>query len=264
MESDKSLLITIVTVSYNVVDTIEATICSVINQSYLNIEYIIIDGGSSDGTVDVIKQYEDRLAYWVSEPDNGIYDAMNKGIQKSNGHFLLFLNSGDCFDNHHVLTNFDSYIQNMEQHLNTIFLGDILCYYKKEAIGIVHAKVSASPWYTPPHQGMFIPLQIIKKCLYDSRFRYLADRELLLRMKHKCHCDLAKLGFVISTYDLSGISSNRRNSLIIFKEAFSISKMYHDEMFLCLWEYFKSVTKYLLSFIINEKLYFRMLYSRKR
>ena len=78
-------LISVITVSYNAVLTIEQTILSVINQTYLNIEYIIIDGGSTDGTVNVIKKYADKIAYWVSEPDKGIYDAMNKGIAYSHG-----------------------------------------------------------------------------------------------------------------------------------------------------------------------------------
>ena len=73
-------LISVVTVSYNAVSTIEQTIISVLNQMYFNIEYIIIDGGSTDGTVDIIKRYDDKIAYWQSEPDRGIYDAMNKGI----------------------------------------------------------------------------------------------------------------------------------------------------------------------------------------
>lgn len=75
------LKISIITVSYNAAATIEQTILSVIRQDYPNIEYIVIDGGSTDGTVDMIRKYEDQIAYWVSEPDAGIYDAMNKGIR---------------------------------------------------------------------------------------------------------------------------------------------------------------------------------------
>ena len=96
MEMTKPL-ITVITVVYNDVSNIEQTILSVINQIYPNLEYIIIDGGSTDGTVDVIKKYVNRLAYWISEPDKGIYDAMNKGVRKAKGKWVNFMNSGDLF-----------------------------------------------------------------------------------------------------------------------------------------------------------------------
>lgn len=91
-------MISVITVSYNAVSTIEQTILSVINQTYSNIEYIIIDGGSTDGTIDIIRRYEDKIAYWVSEPDRGIYDAMNKGASKANGEYIAFLNSDDWYE----------------------------------------------------------------------------------------------------------------------------------------------------------------------
>ena len=95
---DKTQLkISVVTVCYNAVDCIEETMLSVLDQTYPNIEYIVIDGGSSDGTADVIRKYADRLAYWVSEPDKGIYDAMNKGIVAATGDYINFMNAGDRY-----------------------------------------------------------------------------------------------------------------------------------------------------------------------
>ena len=103
LSKETDTLISVVTVSYNAVSTIEQTILSVINQTYPNVEYIIIDGGSTDGTVDIIKKYADKIAYWVSEPDKGIYDAMNKGGLKTTGDFIQFLNAGDWLENEHVI-----------------------------------------------------------------------------------------------------------------------------------------------------------------
>ena len=97
--------ISIITISYNAVKDIENTILSVLNQTYPNIEYIIIDGGSTDGTLDIIKKYQDKITYWVSEPDKGIYDAMNKGTLKATGEWLNFMNAGDTFYNEQVLEN---------------------------------------------------------------------------------------------------------------------------------------------------------------
>jgi len=90
--------VSIITVVYNGIAHLEQTIKSVLNQSYENIEYIIIDGGSTDGTVELIKKYEDKIAYWVSEPDGGIYDAMNKGIAKASGEIVGLINADDWYE----------------------------------------------------------------------------------------------------------------------------------------------------------------------
>lgn len=101
----ENLKVTVITVVRNDVQHIEQTMLSVLNQTYSNIEYIIIDGGSTDGTVDIIKKYADRLAYWISEPDGGIYPAMNKGLKQASGDWVNFMNSGDVFSDDKVLEN---------------------------------------------------------------------------------------------------------------------------------------------------------------
>ena len=96
-------LVSVVTVVFNGEKYLEETIQSVINQTYDNVEYTLIDGGSTDGTVDIIRKYEDKIAYWISEPDNGIFDAMNKGADKATGEYIYYLNAGDVFYSRNTL-----------------------------------------------------------------------------------------------------------------------------------------------------------------
>lgn len=102
--SEKPLL-TVVTVVYNGEKHLEETILSVINQTYENIEYILIDGGSTDNTVDIIRKYEDSIDFWISEKDQGIYDAMNKASDLANGKWINYMNCGDTFCNKDVIKN---------------------------------------------------------------------------------------------------------------------------------------------------------------
>lgn len=118
--------ISIITVSYNSAGTIERTIKSVIQQDYGDVEYIVIDGGSTDGTVDVIRKYEKKIFFWLSEPDEGIYDAMNKGIRRATGEIIAFLNSDDWYQK-----NILSEVAEQFQDNNTqIVCGDV--YYHQE------------------------------------------------------------------------------------------------------------------------------------
>ncbi|MCR5146562.1 MAG: glycosyltransferase [Clostridia bacterium] len=103
---EKKLKISVVTVVFNGEKTLEKTIQSVINQTYENIEYLIIDGGSSDSTVDIIKKYESKISFWKSEADKGIYDAMNKGLVQATGDFIIFLGADDLFVDREVVQNF--------------------------------------------------------------------------------------------------------------------------------------------------------------
>lgn len=103
--------LSIITVNYNNASGLEKTFKSVFSQSCNNFEYLVIDGGSTDGSVDIIKQNEDNISYWVSEKDKGIYHAMNKGIKKATGDYLIFLNSGDCFHTFDILDRCYTFIR---------------------------------------------------------------------------------------------------------------------------------------------------------
>lgn len=171
-------LISIITVVYNSKKLLEKTINSVITQTYVNIEYIIIDAGSTDGTVDIIKKYEDNIDYWLSEKDEGIYDGMNKGIDKSSGEWIFFLNSGDLFKTKEVLAEiFDKpiYSQNSD-----ILYGDIDIDYKtfkkhKKAGSLIN--ITKKMQFS--HQSIFIKRNIITKNKFDTSFRYAADYQMI-------------------------------------------------------------------------------------
>ena len=118
--------VTVVTVTYNAAESLEKTILSVLQQNYSNVEYIIIDGGSTDGSVEIIKKYSDKIAYWVSEPDRGIYDAMNKGIRKATGEWINFMNAGDLFFHESTLS---SVFSKQNHSLYDIMYSDVMCVY---------------------------------------------------------------------------------------------------------------------------------------
>ena len=105
MNDNHGLKITIVSVVYNGVKTIENMIMSVVNQSYKNIEFIIIDGGSVDGTVDILKKYDTQITFWCSEKDNGIYDAMNKALDHVSGDYVQFIGADDFFISENVISD---------------------------------------------------------------------------------------------------------------------------------------------------------------
>lgn len=165
----------IITINYNNKDGLRNTIESVINQTFTNFEYIIIDGGSTDGSVDVIKEYADRIDYWVSEPDKGIYNAMNKGIKQAHGKYLNFMNSGDCFFNELCL----EYINKCNDK-SDLLIGKDYYYDKisnKSFMTILPPILDMFIFYkhTLPHQSTFFKKDLFKSYLYDEEFHYVSD-----------------------------------------------------------------------------------------
>lgn len=170
-------LISVVTVCFNAVKDIEKTILSVINQTYENIEYIIIDGGSTDGTVDVIKKYADRITYWISEPDKGIYDAMNKGIKVATGEWINFMNAGDCFVKETVLE--DCFGRTVYNHDERVLYGNCIYKYKWGYRRVVPEDIrNIVNRMTMCHQSVFI--RGYKDVYFDLEYKLAADYNQIL------------------------------------------------------------------------------------
>jgi hypothetical protein len=193
--SEEKPLITFVTVVFNGEKFLEKTILSIINQTYDNIEYIIIDGGSTDGTLDIIKKYEQAIDYWVSEKDKGIYDAMNKGIDLATGEWINFMNAGDRlldFNQAKVFTKNNKLRAYCFPVINTHSDG---------------SKVLFKGRLTNPHQGIFYMLQIFKNIGKYEQYKLISDRLYFDEMKNN-NVDLIYSNMAIAEFDMSGVSSS--------------------------------------------------------
>lgn len=203
-------LISIITVAYNAVSTIEETILSVINQTYPNIEYIIIDGGSTDGTIDIINKYEDKITYWISEPDKGIYDAMNKGIDKATGEWINFMNCGDTFYSN---TTIDDVFKKANLKSDIIYGNTNLLYSVGNYIKSGD-KVSDINYMPFCHQSSFVKTIFMKEYNFDLQYKICADKNFF-RIMYKTNKSFEYVDIIISNYDANfGISSTNYKQLI--------------------------------------------------
>lgn len=172
--------VSIITVSYNSEKTIEQTIQSVIGQTYEDIEYIIIDGGSTDTTMDIVKKYQDKIVYTVSEPDKGIYNAMNKGIKVASGNIIGIINSDDWYD----LEAVEKAVKAFQTNSAEVLYGDCIYIYESgKRVRNIKYPLEAM-WYlmVTPHPTVFVKKEIYQKYgIFDESYRMAADYELMLR-----------------------------------------------------------------------------------
>lgn len=196
----------IVTVSYNCAGTIGKTIESVMRQDYAGKEYILIDGGSTDGTAELVKTHRNDFSYWCSEPDGGIYQGMNKGIAQAQGEWIIFMNAGDTFASTHVLSDIASYINKGEYD---IVYGDILTGKN----GTPKLKPASEPCNKQRmyfcHQAAFARTALLKQMPFDTRFNMSADFHFFKR------CYLSGYRFrhvpvIVAVYDSHGVSNRQR------------------------------------------------------
>lgn len=198
---NKEIWITVVTICYNSEKYIEETILSVINQSYKHFEYIIIDGGSTDGTADIIKQYESSVDYWISEKDNGIYDAMNKGIIMANGKWLNFMNSGDTFYDQNTLKIISKLF--FQDNISFIY-SDTMLKYNSTIYGMYESNIKTKNFI---HQSC-----IYKKELHTQYGNYVVRNNFFAAdyffFNLVPNGNIMKTDNIISVYDKGGVSGN--------------------------------------------------------
>lgn len=165
----------IITVNYNNKQGLQRTIKSVINQTYHDYEFIVIDGGSTDGSVDIIKMYNEYITYWVSEPDGGIYQGMNKGVLKAKGDYLNFLNSGDCFYDIDVLEKVAAYNYHDDFIVGKDYHYDPQTSQGHTSIQPVRTTMIHFFVATLDHQSSFIKRELFNNSLYDENHKLVSD-----------------------------------------------------------------------------------------
>ncbi|BCD98333.1 glycosyltransferase family 2 protein [Marinagarivorans cellulosilyticus] len=214
--------ITVVTVVYNGATEIENTINSVLGQDYSNIEYIIVDGGSTDGTLEIIKRYESNISQWVSEPDKGIYDAMNKGIQMATGDVINFMNAGDRFASSVILSQVAVLLK--PDSLKILY-GDHQVLYPDGQVKVRRAKTldKRIPRKMPCcHQSMFVPVAEAKSSPFDLTYIMAADFFQFLSIRNS-GVGIINTANNISIVSSGGVSDTTRKTVWLeYKRAYRV------------------------------------------
>jgi glycosyltransferase involved in cell wall biosynthesis len=220
--------ISVITVTLNAAATFSETSQSILDQDYPDLEWIVVDGGSVDGTVDMIRAVSDRVNRWITEPDKGLYDAMNKGIGMATGTWINFMNAGDTFASQTVISDiFRKEIVDAE-----IIYGGCMIRYP----GLLAWKAAGEPERFPKempvcHQSVFIRTQVVRSCLFDLQFPIGADYHQLARLfasGKRFH----RMEIPIAIYDIRGNSNKKMVASAcehyrIARQVFGLSWMAH-------------------------------------
>lgn len=222
--------ITVITVTRNADAHLEQTIQSVIEQDYPNLEYIIIDGASTDGTLDIIRRYESYITKWISEPDRGIYDAMNKGIALATGDWLFFMGGDDSFCTH---TTLSGVAQKLGQQPTCFAYCDFEISHGSQTSQVKQDLFAKWSWWYgkyPPyhHQSLFISRSALSKAgNYNIQFRIHGDYDLICKIKGSCYPIYIPLS--AARFNDAGYSgATLKSHLISFSELFRIRSRLDD------------------------------------
>lgn len=204
---DNQFPISIITINFNNAKGLAKTMQSVLAQTYKHFEYIVIDGGSTDGSVEIIQQYSNQLTYWVSEKDNGIYNAMNKGWRNATGEYCLFLNSGDYLVNENIL---ELVAEKMNSASVDIFFGDVANEVKEKRVidkFCDYPSLYFMSYAYFPHCSSFISKKLLQEFNgYDETYSVIADRVFFTKAIIEAK-SFVVLKTLISVFEGGGVSS---------------------------------------------------------
>ena len=246
--------ISVVTINLNMKQGLEKSIKSLISQNEKDsVEYIVIDGLSTDGSQDVIDQYRDYIDVVKIEKDMGIFDAMNKGIELATGEYVYFLNSGDEFASGDVLSMVMKEMRS-DNSVNSIYSGDVATFRFGEFIGIANLY----PWIA--HQSAFVKATLMKEYKFDSKFKVFGDLDFWRRLDGDKKYEYKKINKVIASMELDGVGSNPRFILTRLKDKRYYAKKHRDYGRL-LGSYVVGIFGYLVYIIFGEYV-FHNVYSK--
>jgi glycosyltransferase involved in cell wall biosynthesis len=221
--------ISVVTVNYNNAEGLDRTIRSVLDQDCKEVEYIVVDGDSQDESVDVIKKHASHAFQWISEPDKGVYEAMNKGIDRASGDYILFLNSGDIFYNEDVLNE----IVPMLTDNKDIYYGNLVFSHSGKNTLREYPKHFNFEYFLErslPHPGSFIKRTLFDRIFkYSEDYRIVSDWEFFIYAVLKEKVSYHHLDKVISIFELDGMSNNPRNKAYIEEEREQVIRKHFPE-----------------------------------
>ena len=244
-------LITVITVVFNGEKYLEDTILSVLNQTYNNIEYIIIDGGSTDGTIDIIKKYDGQIDYWVSEKDDGLYYAMNKGLFLAVGDWVNFMNCGDSFFEKDTIDKIFKC-----KNRNGVIYGDVMFSFDGTNFVYVKAKELIHFWKGMQfvHQASFVSSDLMRKYPFDTSYKLIADYNSLYQI-YLSNAEFTYVNLPICNFLAGGISDNNPKTICESKKMiFKIHRNINTKLFYH-FRYIECFIKYYIAKYIGQSNY---------
>ncbi|TDO97076.1 glycosyltransferase family 2 protein [Flavobacterium sp. 245] len=222
--------VTIITVCFNRKETIEKTIKSVLNQQYNDIEYIIIDGNSTDGTKDIIESYRDKISQYVSEPDKGMYDAINKGLQLATGEVIGLMHSDDEFYDNRVISRIVNHLE-FDEDIDGVY-GDGVYVSNDQQEKMIRNRIGGAfnrqkikMGWLPLHPTVYLKKSVIdKNGVYNLDFKIASDTDFLLRYLYKNNIKLCYINNYIVKMRMGGMSTSLRSAFEVLYEDYKVYK----------------------------------------